>query len=121
MRLLVPEKSDSIFVTAAARSYYEELISAGAKVYEYSARMLHSKTLVVDDNLTIIGTANFDNRSFRLNFEVAAVVLDPAFNQQLADMFEADLSYCKLVPEHRQVPAHQRLFEAAARLASPLL
>jgi cardiolipin synthase len=108
-------------VTAAARSYYQELQAAGVLVFEYRGRMFHAKTMLVDRYYGMVGSANFDNRSFRLNFEVAAVVLDPAFNQQLADMFEADLSYCKLVPEHRQVPAHQRLFEAAARLASPLL
>jgi cardiolipin synthase len=121
VKLIVPARSDSMVVTAAARSYYQELQAAGVLVFEYRGRMFHAKTMLVDRYYGMVGSANFDNRSFRLNFEVAAVVLDPAFNQQLADMFEADLSYCKLVPEHRQVPAHQRLFEAAARLASPLL
>jgi len=68
VRLLVPRHSDSRIVSAAARSYFDELIAAGVKVWEYKARMLHSKTLVVDDHCAMIGTANFDNRSFRLNF-----------------------------------------------------
>jgi cardiolipin synthase len=84
VRLLVPRRSDSLIVSAAARSYYDELIAAGVKVWEYKARMLHSKTLVVDDNCAMAGTANFDNRSFRLNFEVMAVVYGPALAGPLA-------------------------------------
>ncbi|PWB20867.1 cardiolipin synthase [Comamonas sp. JNW] len=121
VRLLVPEKSDSIFVTAAARSYYEELISAGAKVYEYSARMLHSKTLVVDDNLTIIGTANFDNRSFRLNYEVCAIGYGPELNARLQDQFNTDLMRSKQVASRRKQRFLPRLGDSIARLFSPLL
>ena len=121
VKLIVPEVSDSRIVTAAARSYYRELQNAGVLVFEYRGRMFHPKTLVVDSTYSMVGSANFDNRSFRLNFEVAAVLYDRALNQQLADMFEADLSHCHLVPRHRRVPAHQQLFEAMARLGSPLL
>ncbi|HRN76869.1 cardiolipin synthase [Ottowia sp.] len=121
VKLIVPERSDSRIVTAAARSYYHELQDAGVLVFEYRGRMFHAKTLLVDELYGMVGSANFDNRSFRLNFEVAAVVLDRAFNERLAGMFEHDLSKCRLVPLDRQSPPHQRLFEAVARLASPLL
>ncbi len=121
VKLMVPEKSDSRVVTAAARSYFEELQNAGVLVFEYQGRMFHAKTLVVDHSYGMVGSANFDNRSFRLNFEVAAAVFSSTFNQQLAAMFEHDLSHCKRVPDHRRAPAPQRLFEAVARLASPLL
>ncbi len=121
VKLIVPERSDSRIVTAAARSYYQELQAAGVLVFEYRGRMFHAKTLLVDQLYGMVGSANFDNRSFRLNFEVAAVVLDRAFNEQLAEMFEDDLSECLLVPLDRRSPPHQRLFEAVARLASPLL
>ncbi|MFT3779697.1 MAG: cardiolipin synthase [Ottowia sp.] len=121
VKLIVPERSDSRIVTAAARSYYPDLQDAGVLVFEYHGRMFHAKTLVVDERYGMVGSANFDNRSFRLNFEVAAVVFDPGFNRQLAAMFDADLSHCRLVPETRRTPPHQRLFEAVARLASPLL
>ena len=121
VKLIVPEHSDSRIVTAAARSYYRELQDAGVLVMEYRGRMFHAKTLVVDDLYGAVGSANFDNRSFRLNFEVAAVVLNRDFNQQLAAMFEADLSHCHKAPNDRKTPPYQRLFEAAARLASPLL
>ncbi len=76
---------------------------------------------MVDQLYGRVGSANFDNRSFRLNFEVAAVVFDLDFNRELAAMFDADLSHCRLVPEDRKAPPHERLFEAVARLASPLL
>ena len=121
VKLIVPQRSDSRIVTAAARSYYKELQDAGALVFEYSGRMFHAKTLLVDEHYGMVGSANFDNRSFRLNFEVAAAVYDRTFNTQLADMFEADLSECKLVPTHRRPPALQYVFEAVARLGSPLL
>ncbi|MEZ5607163.1 MAG: cardiolipin synthase [Burkholderiaceae bacterium] len=121
VKLIVPEQSDSRIVTAAARSYYRELQNAGVLVFEYQGRMFHPKTLVMDSFYSMVGSANFDNRSFRLNFEVAAVLYDRALNQQLATMFEADLSHCRLVPRQRRVPAHQQLFEAVARLGSPLL
>lgn len=121
VRVLVPERSDSRMVSAAARSYFDELISAGVKVWEYQGRMLHSKTLLIDENCATIGTANFDNRSFRLNFEVMAVVYGPALAAPLAMQFETDLQQsCRVVGIRRQRIA-RRLGEAFARLFSPLL
>jgi cardiolipin synthase len=121
VRLLVPRRSDSLFVSFAARSYYDELIAAGVKIWEYKARMLHSKTLVVDDDCAMIGTANFDSRSFRLNFEVSAVIYGPALTGALADQFQADLRNAAPVRADRPVRFLQRLGEATARLFSPLL
>jgi cardiolipin synthase len=121
VKLIVSERTDSRIVSAATRSYYQELQAAGVLVFEYRGRMCHSKTLLVDDHYGMVGSANFDNRSLRLNFEVDAVVLGGEFNQQLAAMFEVDLSNCRQVRVRRRVPPHQQLFEAVARLGSPLL
>ena len=121
VRLLVPRRSDSLVVSAAARSYYQELMSAGVKVWEYKARMLHSKTLVVDDNCAMIGTANFDNRSFRLNFEVMAVVYGAELAKPLAAQFETDLHSSAGVRGLRKQAFHRRLADSVARLFSPLL
>ena len=121
VRLLVPRRSDSLIISGAARSYYDELIAAGVKVWEYKARMLHSKTLVVDDNCAMIGTANFDNRSFRLNFEVMAVVYGPVLAGPLAAQFETDLTNAVRVHARRPQRFLMRLFDATARLFSPLL
>lgn len=119
--LLVPEKSDSRVVTAAARSYFEELIRSGVKVFEYQKSMLHSKTMVVDDMVGIIGTANFDNRSFRLNYEVCAVVYGEAFAANLEQQFLEDLKYARRVGYGRPQNFLQRLGDSLARLMSPLL
>ncbi len=121
VKLLVPAKGDSKLVTAAARSYFDELQAAGVKVFEYQRSMLHAKTIVVDDLYVQMGTANFDHRSFRLNFEVTVVVYDEALNAQLADDFERDLAVSKLAPFQRNVPFFSRLTHALARLFSPIL
>ena len=121
VRLLVPRRSDSLIVSAAARSYYDELIAAGVKVWEYKDGMLHSKTLVVDDNCAMIGTANFDNRSFRLNFEVSAVIYGATLARPLVAQFETDLRSAAPVRANRHQPFLRRLGDATARLFSPLL
>lgn len=121
VRIIVPEKSDSPITSAAARSYYRELQLAGVLIYEYRQRMFHPKTLVVDEQYSMLGSANFDNRSFRLNFEVMAAIFNHAVNQRLACMFEQDMQQSDLIAMGRRIWPHQKLFEALARLASPLL
>jgi hypothetical protein len=64
VRVIVPAKGDSRLVDLAARSYFAELLAAGVKLYEYQPRFIHAKTMVIDDDLAIVGTANLDNRSF---------------------------------------------------------
>jgi len=123
VQVLVPERSDSRLVTAAARSYFEDLARAGVRIHEYGPPMFHAKTLVVDDDIAQVGTANMDNRSFRLNFEIAAVFYDQSLAELLAATFEEDL--CRARPyrlrEARRAPFPQRLAEAVARLLSPVL
>lgn len=126
VRLVVPQRSDSRFVSAAARSYYDELQRAGVKIWEYRERMLHAKTLIIDDDIGMVGTANFDNRSFTLNFEVCAVLFDVDFVVELSAYVE------RLMQQADQVIAEQKpgrslrawarqLGQAGARLLSPLL
>ena len=121
VQILVPKKSDSALVTAAARSYFDELIRCGVRVYEYKERMLHSKTLVVDDNIAIIGTANFDYRSFFLNYEVCLIAYGPALNADIAQQFQNDLQQCQSVRYKSEKGLARRLFGSVARLTSPLL
>jgi cardiolipin synthase A/B len=122
VRLLVPRMSDSRLVTLAARSYFGPLLVAGVKVYEYGPRMLHTKSLLIDDHLSIIGSANFDHRSFRLNFEVSVLFDDPAIAAGLARVIEADLANAPRVRQgRRRSLLGARIPEALARLASPLL
>jgi cardiolipin synthase len=83
--------------------------------------MLHAKTLLVDHRLAYIGTANFDYRSFMLNFELNVALWGEQANHDLAAMFEADLAHCTRVPRQRRLPFFPRLAEASARLLAPLL
>jgi cardiolipin synthase len=122
VRVLVPRRSDSRLVTWAARSYFDELMAAGARVYEYGPRLLHTKALLVDDEVAIIGSANFDSRSFRLNFEVSVLFRDATIAAQLARLIEGEFASAPRVRAERAQPLWTaRLPEALARLLSPLL
>ncbi|GAB2499553.1 cardiolipin synthase [Arenimonas alkanexedens] len=122
VRVIVPAHSDSIVVSAAARSYYDELISAGVRVFEYGPRMLHTKALLVDEDTCLLGSANFDHRSFRLNFELSVLLHDQALTSQLEQLLIDDLKQCREVRQDAQpAPFHRRLGQACARLFSPLL
>jgi cardiolipin synthase len=123
VRLIVPKKGDSRLVDFAARSYFPELVAAGVRIYEYGPRFIHAKTMVIDDDVAIIGTANLDNRSFRLNFELAAVMYGGPTAVTLMAAFVEDMTGSReLVREDLdRLPLHRRLGCAGARLLSPLL
>jgi cardiolipin synthase A/B len=123
VRLIVPKRGDSRLVDLAARSYFPELIEAGVRIFEYETRFIHAKTMVCDDDVAIVGTANLDNRSFRLNFEVAALVYGLPTNASLAEAFQRDLQDCREVlrVDLDRQPLGRRFGQASARLLSPLL
>ena len=123
VRILVPATGDVPLVSWASRSYYLELLEVGVRIFEYGPPELHAKTLAVDDTLAIIGTANADNRSFRLNFEVVAALYDRKRVAELRDAFEADLAEATEVTLDavRNTPLGTRLRSSAARLFSPIL
>jgi cardiolipin synthase len=123
VRLLLPSLSDSRLVLHAGRSYYQELLNSGVRIYEYQPAILHAKTMVVDEDWATVGSANMDVRSFRLNFEVNAVIYGSTFTGQLAKVFETDLTSAREVcPEELQrKPLGQRTAEGLARILSPVL
>src|SRR5262249_28675074 len=123
VRLLIPRRGDSRLIDLAARSYLPELLQAGVRVYEYLPRFVHAKTMAIDDSIAIIGSANLDNRSFRLNFEVAALVFDSAINEALTQAFHTDLEAARefKASDLEDAPFLARLGQAGARLLSPLL
>lgn len=123
VRVLVPRRSDSLVVTAAARSYYDALLAAGVRVYEYQPTMIHAKTLVVDDFFAAVGTANMDNRSFRLNFEVSAILYGLEHTEDLSTQFRKDLALSKEIKTaaRQQLSLRWKAAEAGARILSPLL
>ncbi len=122
VRVLVSRESDSRTVMAAQRSYFDELVQNQVRIFEYLPRMLHAKTLVVDDWFAVVGTSNFDNRSFRLNFEVVAIVYGSLLAAELAQVFETDLASAEEITSKSR--AHMlvipRFYEAVARLFAPL-
>jgi cardiolipin synthase A/B len=120
VRVLVPKQSDSKLVTAAAASYFDELLSAGIAIYEYP-RMLHTKALLVDDETVILGSSNFDNRSFRLNFELCVLFESAQVGKDLEAVLAKDFSNATLVSSPRALGFMAKLAEAGARLLSPLL
>jgi cardiolipin synthase A/B len=77
--LVLPKRNDSLFVAGASRSYYSDLINAGAKIFEFRPGLLHAKTMVADGCVALIGSANLDRRSFELNFENNILFADARF------------------------------------------
>jgi len=123
VRLLVPRSSDTMTVTYASRSYYRELLNAGCRIYEYQNGFIHAKTMSVDGELGIVGTANMDVRSFKLNFEVCAVCYDDEVAQVLDRHFMEDIQDAEQVrlSTFSKRPRVDKFIENTARLFSPLL
>ena len=123
VKLLVPGVADSKLVNAASKSYYEDLLCAGVDIYMYQKGFVHAKTLVADGNLSIIGTANMDLRSFELNFEVNVMLYDRKFSEQLRTVFFKDLEDAEKIDKDAwcQRPAYNQLPERIARLFSHVL
>ncbi|WP_428331639.1 cardiolipin synthase [Mucilaginibacter sp.] len=123
IKLLVPYKSDSALVNAAAKSFYNEILEAGVEVYLYKKGFVHAKTVVADGQLAIIGTANMDHRSFELNFEVNAMVYDKALANELRNAFEEDLKHSVKInaKDWAKRTLFRQLPEKLCRLFSPLL
>src|SRR5690606_30482437 len=101
---LVPRTSDWRVVTWAARSYCDQLLAAGVRVYECGQRMLNTKALLVDDEMAIVGSANFDSRSFSLNFEVSMVFRDAGVAADLERLFNGEFASAPRVRPDRPVP-----------------
>src|SRR5690625_2355947 len=121
VRLLVPKRSDSTVVTLAARSYFDTLLEAGVRVHEYGPRMLHTKALLIDDHMVVVGSANFDHRSFRLNFEVSVLIDDQDVAAELERHLQGELDCAPRVEGGKRPLLRVQLPEALARLLSPLL
>ncbi len=123
VRVVVPAVSDVGLVRAAARSYYPALLRGGVRVFEFQPSMLHSKTVVVDGRWGLVGSANMDIRSFRLNFELGALVLGRDFARRMEQRFLADVAQSVEVTAEalRAQGWWARLRDGAARLLSPLL
>jgi cardiolipin synthase A/B len=123
VRIMIPERPDHKTVYLAGFSYLPEMEAAGVKVFRYGAGFLHQKVMLVDDRLASVGTANLDNRSLRLNFELSMVVLDPAFCGEVERMLEADFANCREVDgrDYTGKPLWFRVLVRLAKLMAPVL
>ncbi len=123
VRIMIPSKPDHIFVYWASHSYVEELPSSGVRAYTYDKGFLHAKTIVIDGAAASVGSANWDIRSFRLNFETNAVIYDEQVAGELKQVYLDDLSL--LHRAHPEWYASRSLFFRArsslSRLFSPIL
>jgi cardiolipin synthase len=95
--MLFPKRNDNWIVAAASRSYYKDLIDAGVEIYEFRPGLLHSKTMVVDRCVGLIGSANLDRRSFELNFENNILFDDRDFAAELRARQDQYLAECDRV------------------------
>ena len=116
--LILPGFTDMRLVLDAGRSYYDELLSAGVKIYELRGALLHAKTAVIDGVWSTVGSSNLDRRSFVLNDELNTVVLGESFGRATMLMFDADLrDAVRIDPDRwRRRGLEARLEEDFARL-----
>ncbi len=122
VRIIVPHRSDSTLTQLATRSYLKDLLGAGVKVYMYEAGFIHSKMMVSDDLLSVVGSSNMDFRSFEQNFEANAFIYDSDVAAVLKKQFQIDQSHSRRITnqvwKHRS--KHVKVKESIVRIFSPL-
>lgn len=123
VRILIPKRADELLVWLASLALLREMSHPNIHIHRYTGGFLHQKTLIVDDDFAAIGSANFDNRSFRLNFEITLAVTGKEFPAQVASMLERDLVESIEVgrEDYDLRPLHIKIGAKAARLLAPIL
>nr|WP_201318811.1 phospholipase D-like domain-containing protein [Paenibacillus sp. EPM92] len=123
VRMLVPRQSDQKIVDLASLTYYGELLEAGVHIYQYDKGMLHAKVMIIDGEIAEVGAANYDLRSFRLDYEVCEILYSVGVARELTEQFERDLldSVQLRIEDLVQRSLPRRTLEQAARLLAPLL
>ena len=124
VRLLVSSKSDHPYLVRIGRSYYEELLRFGVRIYEYRRGISHAKVALVDEDWLMVGSANLDIRSMRLNFELNVLIRDPQaageLEKALCKDFERDSKEIQL-EQFQKRSFGERFIESALRPLAPLL
>ena len=122
VRILIPERPDHLLVWLSAFAYYQSSIPYGIRIFRYTRGFLHQKVMLIDDRLAAVGTANLDNRSFRLNFEITAFSPATRFVSCISDMLTEDFTHAREVEleEFTERPFWFRAACRAARLLAPI-
>lgn len=120
---MIPDKPDHLFVYWATLSYIGEMLKTGASVYLYNNGFIHAKTIIVDEEIASVGTANIDVRSFKLNFEVNAFLYDDFISRSLTETFHQDMRVSRLLTleDYEKRSRWIRTKESISRLLSPIL
>lgn len=123
VRLMIPFRSDERVAFEASISYMENILKSGVKVLQYQKGFIHSKTMVIDGELSVVGTANMDLRSFEQNFEVNAFIYNTQKAQELTKIFMHDAQSCRKLSYWRwkKRPIYRKVLQSMARLLSPAL
>jgi cardiolipin synthase len=119
VRIMLPSRPDHRLVQLASYAYLKPLGDVGVKFFRYTRGFLHQKVVLIDDSLSSIGSVNFDNRSFRLNFEISILINDKAFAQEISRMLEDDFQHCKPI-SHNILTQRGAMFNLAVRTAKLL-
>ncbi len=122
VRILIPENPDQKLVYYSSFSYLDEAEKSGVKIYRYQPGFLHRKVMLIDDDSAVVGTANFGNRSMRLNFEVTMLLIDKDFARDVEAMLERDFANSREVTakEYTEAPLWFRLVVRIARMLAPI-
>ena len=121
VRIMVPDKPDHWLVYLSSFAFFDEASATGAKIYRYRNGFLHHKILILDDHVSAVGTANLDNRSLHLNFEITAMIIDEKLHRQMCQAFEADLTHCDQLEPLAKHGFWFRVLVHIAHLFAPLL
>ncbi len=116
VRILIPERPDHLLVWLSAFTYYEQAMPFNVRLFRYHRGFLHQKVMLIDSRLAAVGTANLDNRSFRLNFEITAFSPDPAFVDEVEHMLAIDFTHAREA-KVEEFTARSFFFRAACRAA----
>jgi cardiolipin synthase A/B len=121
--IIIPKNNDSLMVKWASRAFFSELLNGGVKLYQFNDNLLHTKSVLIDNQLSLVGTVNLDMRSLWLNFEITTVIDDAEFANSLADLLQKYLSNSDQIKAEtwNQRPIWQRVTERLFYFFAPLL
>jgi cardiolipin synthase len=123
VRILIPSRRDHVVVFEASKLYAYDSLRAGIRIFRYQPGFLHQKVVLIDSVAAAVGSANLDNRSFRLNFEIMVMTVDRNFAKEVETMLLADFAESREIDrnEYRHASALRRVLMHVARLFSPIL